>query len=250
MNTKRLVAVEERVGKYVWIGLVAVGMLYLGDVARLLGYSLGGVGQHVPEVSTVPVPVGGHVEIVTAWDVIRSLISLFALAALAWTMFRSRTASVYKDELEAQRARAERLATDVRDHDRALQDLNVQLVAERAKTDITQVLRVQGELLEMKRQHDTAMLTSLHSLAESVSTAVAQGDVRYADILERLSATAGAAATQTAANAKTLARLVEMAGELTKRVGNVERAVDADAPEPRPEPARPERRRTPREDKR
>jgi hypothetical protein len=219
MNTKRLVAVEERVGKYVWIGLVAVGMLYLGDVARLLGYSLGGVGQHVPEVSTVPVPVGGHVEIVTAWDVIRSLISLFALAALAWTMFRSRTASVYKDELEAQRARAERLATDVRDHDRALQDLNVQLVAERAKTDITQVL-------------------------------LAQGDVRYADILERLSATAGAAATQTAANAKTLARLVEMAGELTKRVGNVERAVDADAPEPRPEPARPERRRTPREDKR
>lgn len=194
------------VGPVVTVVLAIVGAYLFAD---LIGDAAGLVGlistQQLPTPSAPPTAT-----VISTWDIMRSAISLLALAALAWTLFRSKTASIYKEELDAQRQRVDRLQRDHEETTKVLQLKETEVVALRTRTDLTKVIEGQQQLMAVKQEHDAMMMKALHDIN-------VRGEQQYATAMDTLTKTlnylAEAARTNIAAtsdNKTTLGRVLDI----------------------------------------
>jgi hypothetical protein len=155
-------------------GVVAVSVIFDGSLMRAFQ----------PEVAKILEPATTPpTAIATWWDLARTLITLAALVLLAIMTLRSRAATIYKDELEAQRVRGDRLADDLRSrsaelsalraqHDLDLKTLHQQIEILTAKTDLTTVIETMRTSGESQQKFNAL-------LADSVKGLATQSDERY-----------------------------------------------------------------------
>lgn len=161
------------------------------------------------------------------------------------------TVKIYRAELEALHDRDKRMSEDYKQLVGAMAEREREIVSLRGRTDLSEVLKttqsvvkVQNDLLELKRTHDAAIINTL-------ADAVKAGDAKYAQVtdmlaaimragderedkilgvframLEQLGSHQVAALEQAKANHAAIGQLLKSVDALSRRFGEVEKTVD------------------------
>jgi hypothetical protein len=135
------------------------------------------------------------------------------------------TVKIYKEQLDAMNSRAQIVADD---HKRVVDQL---LLAQteakelRSRTDITEVLKSQQELLALKKTHDVEISTMLRD-------AIERGQRQYAEVMDTLNKTLNYLAEQSRIGTKVTEQNHELllvvngqVGRITDKLNGVESAV-------------------------
>jgi H+/gluconate symporter-like permease len=227
-------------------------------MAMLLGFDFLSASQFIPSPSA-----NANFNAVLQWlRVVGGVIGFFGAVWGIWIYARyiknKKTAegaatalAIYKEELAAQKVQSERLQRELTQVREIAVSKDAEVTMLRSKTDVTELIKRQDQLMEMKRTHDTQMVEMIVALQKTGQDQFNHAMSALSEFVKMLGESSTGALKVGQDNHGLLVKVLETAQQISRRLGVVEIAVkdvarntDTDIPEaPNPPTERRKRER-------